>query len=89
MLKTNFQTLKKITCATAGSLFLLCLTPYLSFASNPQTPNASERICLFRKGEAQKCVKKAMNLEGYIMVNRVEAKDGALRIVAADPDLAK
>ena len=82
MLKTNFKNLKKITYILVGSLFLLCFTPQFSFASNSKNQSGSERICLFHKNQAQKFVKKAINLEGYVMVTQVETKDGVIRIVS-------
>ena len=82
MLKINFKNLKKITCVLVGSLFLLCFTTQLSFSSNSKNQSGSEKICLFHKNQAQKFVKKAINLEGYVMITQVEAKDGVIRIVS-------
>ncbi|GEM_PF-3344754 len=83
MLKKFLKNLfKKITCILAGSLFLLSVSPLFSFASNSNNSSNSQRICLFRKDQAQKVIKKAINLEGYAVMTQVEMEDGVIKIVA-------
>lgn len=57
--------------------------PDQTTSANLEAKDSSPAICLFNKEKATELIKRAINLEGYMVVTRVETKDGSIRITSS------